>query len=100
MPKGNEKQTSRSAKILYTPLGLASSVVAGIAAGQVVKQVWKHAGPGDQEDAPKALESEYALGEVLLAAVVQGAIFAVVKATVQRGGARAFERWTGEWPGD
>ena len=64
------------------------------------KQVWKHATPGDQEDAPKALESEYALREVLIAALIQGAIFAVVKALVNRGGARAFERWTGEWPGD
>jgi hypothetical protein len=98
--KGTEKQTSTSAKILYTPLGLASSIVAGIVAGQVFKQVWKHAAPGDQEDAPKALESEYALREVLIAAVFQGAVFAVVKAAVQRGGARAFERWTGEWPGD
>jgi hypothetical protein len=96
----SEKQSSRSAKILYQPVGLISSVVAGIVAGQVFKQVWKHATPGDQEDAPKALESEYNLREVLIAALVQGAIFAAVKALVNRGGARAFERWTGEWPGD
>ena len=38
--------------------------------------------------------------EVLIAAAVQGAIFALVKAVIDRGGARAFERWTGEWPGD
>lgn len=95
-----EKQSSKSAKILYQPLGLISSVVAGLVAGQVFKQVWKHATPGDQEDAPKALESEYDLREVVIAALVQGAIFAAVKAVVNRGGAKAFERWTGEWPGD
>jgi hypothetical protein len=95
-----EKRSSTSAKILYRPLGLASSVVAGVIAGQVFKQVWKHATPGDQADAPKALESEYKLQEVLVAALVQGAIFAAVKALVNRGGAKAFERWTGEWPGD
>ena len=95
-----EKRSSKSAKILYQPVGLISSVVAGVVAGQVFKQVWKHATPGDQEDAPKALESEYNLREVLTAALVQGAVFAVVKALVNRGGARAFERWTGEWPGD
>jgi hypothetical protein len=99
MPR-NEKRSSKSAKILYRPLGLVSSVVAGVVAGQVFKQVWKHATPGDQADAPKALESEYALHEVIAAALVQGAIFAAVKALVNRGGARAFERWTGEWPGD
>jgi hypothetical protein len=95
-----EKRSSKSAKILYQPLGLISSVLAGIVAGQVFKKVWKHATPGDQEDAPKALESEYNLREVLIAALVQGAIFAAVKALVNRGGAKAFERWTGEWPGD
>jgi hypothetical protein len=95
-----EKRSSTSAKILYQPLGLISSVLAGVVAGQVFKQVWKHATPGDQKDAPKALQSEYNLREVLLAALVQGAIFAAVKALVNRGGARAFERWTGEWPGD
>ena len=99
MPR-TEKSSSKSAKILYQPLGLVSSVVAGVVAGQVFKQVWKHATPGDQSDAPKALESEYSLREVLIAAVLQGAVFAAVKALVNRGGARAFERWTGEWPGD
>ena len=68
--------------------------------GQVFKQTWKHAAPGDQHDAPRALKSEYTLRQVLVAAAVQGAIFAVVKALMSRGGARAFQRWTGEWPGD
>ena len=99
MPRA-EKRSSKSAKILYQPLGVVRSVVAGIIAGQVFKQVWKHATPGDQSDAPKALESEYNLREVLVAALVQGAVFAAVKALVNRGGAKAFENWTGEWPGD
>ncbi|MCW2780680.1 MAG: hypothetical protein JWR35_1129 [Marmoricola sp.] len=95
----SEKNTSTTAKILYRPVGLISSVVAGVVAGQIFKQVWKHAAPGDDADAPKALESEYDLREILIAATVQGAIFALVKALVSRGGAKAFERWTGEWPG-
>jgi hypothetical protein len=78
---------------------LISSVLAGIVADQVFKRVWKHASPGDQEDAPKALESEHNPRGVLIAALVHGAIFAVVNALVNRG-ARAFERWTGKRPGD
>ena len=76
-----EQQTSTSAKILYRPLGLASSIVGGIVAGQVFKQVWKRAAPGEQSDPPRALESEYRMREVLIAAAVQGAIFALVKAS-------------------
>jgi hypothetical protein len=95
-----EEKGSKPAKILYRPVGLIGSIVAGIIAGQVFKQTWKHAAPGDQEDAPSALQSEYTFREVLIAAAIQGAIFAVVKAAMSRGGARAFQRWTGEWPGD
>ena len=99
MPR-TEEQSSKSAKILYRPIGLISSLVAGVIAGSVFKQVWKHATPGDNEDAPKALESEYGLRQILVASAVQGAIFATVKAVVNRGGARLFQKATGEWPGD
>lgn len=96
----NEATTSTSAKILYRPVGIVGSITAGVMAGQIFKQVWKRATPGDRSDAPKALESEYGLREVLIASAVQGAIYAVVKAAMSRGGARAFQKWTGEWPGD
>ncbi|WP_129656960.1 DUF4235 domain-containing protein [Rothia halotolerans] len=93
--------TSTSAKILYRPLGMAGSLVSGAVAGVVFKQVWKLVSPQKSgDDAPKALESEFNLGEVLAAAALQGAIFALVKALVDRGGARAFQRVMGEWPGD
>lgn len=95
-----EEKTSTSAKILYRPFGITGSIVAGVVAGQVFKQVWKRGTAGPDADSPKALESEYRLREILLAAAVQGAIFAAVKALVGRGGARLFQRWTGEWPGD
>ena len=36
---------------------------------------------------------------VLLAVAIQGSIFAEVKALVDRGGAKAFEKLTGAWPG-
>ncbi|HEY6932790.1 MAG TPA: DUF4235 domain-containing protein [Marmoricola sp.] len=95
-----EQQGSTSAKVLYRPIGIVSSVLGGLVAGAVFKQVWKYATPGKQSDSPKALESEYTLRQVLVAAAVQGAIFAVVKAAIQRGGARMFQRATGDWPGD
>ena len=46
------------------------------------------------------LASDYRLRKILLASVIQGAIYSLVKTLIDRGGARAFERWTGEWPGD
>jgi hypothetical protein len=95
-----EQQSSKTAKILYRPWGLVGSMVGGIVAGQIFQLAWKHLAPGDPDDPPKPLQSEYRLRQILIAALVQGAIFSVVRALINRGGARLFQRWTGEWPGD
>lgn len=94
-----QEQGSTSAKLLYRPVGLVSSIVGGLVAGQLFKQVYKRVAPGDHKDAPGPLQSEYALRELLLASLIQGAIYATVKALIDRGGARAFQRVTGDWPG-
>ncbi len=96
----DKKSSSTSAKILYRPVGLVSGLISGAVAGMVFKQVWKRLTPQHTEEAPTALQSEFDVKEILFAAAVQGAIFAVVKAAVDRGGARMYERLTGEWPGD
>lgn len=86
------------AKLVYRPVGLLLGVLAGMVAGTVFKQIWKLV--AGRADAPKARESEYGWKELLAAAMVQGAVFGLVKAAVDRGGARAFEKVTGSWPGD
>jgi hypothetical protein len=96
MPEG---QSSTSARILYLPIGIVTSLAAGMVARRLFNVVWKHATPGDEEDAPTPLESDYDWAEILVAAAIQGAVFSLVKAVVRRGGARAFQKWTGEWPG-
>jgi Protein of unknown function (DUF4235) len=86
------------AKLIYRPFGLMFSVLGGILAGVIFKQLWK-LGSGEEEP-PKARESEYGWKEVLPAAMLEGALFGFVKAAIDRGGARAFEKATGTWPGD
>ena len=87
-----------AAKLAYRPVGLIASVAAGAIASAVFKKIWKRV--ADADDAPSAMQSEYSLGQVLLAATIQGAIFAAVKALIDRGGAKGFQRLTGSWPGD
>jgi hypothetical protein len=86
------------AKLIYRPFGLVISVLGGILAGAIFKQLWKLA--SDEEEAPKAREREYGWKEILPAAMLEGALFGFVKAAIDRGGARAFEKATGTWPGD
>jgi hypothetical protein len=95
-----EDPGSKAARILYKPWGIVGSIIAGLIARQIFERVATKAIPVDSDDPPKPLESEYQLKEILITALIQGAIFAVVKALFQRGSARAFQRWTGEWPGD
>ena len=93
------KAPNTTAKILYRPVGLVSSILGGLVASAIFKQVWKRASPGDKPDPPTALQTEYPFKEILLAAAIQGVIYSLVKTVMDRQGARVFEKWTGEWPG-
>jgi hypothetical protein len=83
-------------KLAYKPVGLLLGIGAGAVAGLVFKQIWK-AASGD-DDAPNATDEDRGWGEILAAAALQGVIFAVVKAAVDRSGAVGVRKLTGQWP--
>jgi Protein of unknown function (DUF4235) len=89
---------SKGAKLAYRPIGLVGGILAGTVSGAIFKTVWKEV--SHRDDAPDALQSEYSMKEVLLAAAIQGAIFAATKAAIDRLGANGFTKLTGSWPGD
>ena len=83
-------------KVAYKPVGLLLGIGAGAIAGFVFKEVWKIASGDD--DAPNATDEDRGWVEIIAAAALQGAIFAVVKAVVHRSGAVGAKRLTGTWP--
>lgn len=85
-------------KLLYKPLSILVSVLSGIIAGNIFKRVWKLV--AREEEAPTATDPRRGWPEVLTAAALQGAIFAVVRAAVDRGAAEGTRKVTGVWPGD
>ena len=85
-------------KFLYKTVSIVVSVLGGMLAGAIFKQVWKLA--ADEDEAPKATDVRRGWREVLLAATIQGAIFGLVKAALDRGTAEGTRKLTGVWPGD
>ena len=86
------------AKLSYKLIGMLAGMLGSMIAGQIFRRVWTLIRPHD--DTPKATDAWRGWGEVLLAAILQGAIFALVKAAADRGAAEGTRRLTGVWPGD
>jgi hypothetical protein len=89
---------NKMAKLLYKPLGLSVSVIGGLVAGGLFKKLWSVVAHDDE--APRATQRDRHWKEILVAAALEGAIFGLVKAALDRAGAKGFERATGAWPGD
>jgi hypothetical protein len=94
---GNKiKQKKMKLPMAYKPVGFALGWASGALAGLAFRKTWmaiRH-----EEDAPDALDRDRGWGEILLAAAVQGALFAVARSIADRAGAKAVERSTGVWP--
>ncbi len=85
-------------KLAWKAVSLMVSMLGGVAAGAIFKQAWKVA--RHEDEAPEATDASRGWTEVLLAATVQGAIFGLVKAALDRGAAASAQKLTGTWPGE
>jgi Protein of unknown function (DUF4235) len=85
-------------KMQYKAVGLLVGVLGGMLASAIVRKVWELT-PGHDE-APEATDTRRSWGEILTAAALQGAIFAVIRAAVERATAASAEKLAGEQPGD
>ena len=93
-------------KLLYKALdlladllgGVMADLLGGVLAGLIFRRVWRIIGRGN--GAPKPTDARQGWGEILLAAGLQGTIFALVKASVDRGAAEGIRKLLGIWPTD
>lgn len=83
-------------KIVYKPLGWLTGALAGVVAGLLSRQAWRLV--ANERDTPEATDENRGWTEVLAAAALQGAVFAVVKAAIDRGEAQGIRAFTGQWP--
>ena len=85
-------------KLLYRAISMGVSVLGGIVASAIFNRIWRLA--AHEDEAPSATDARRGWPEVLIAAALQGAIFAVVRAALDRGSATAARQLTGTWPGE
>jgi len=88
---------SAASKALYKPLSIATSVAGGLLAGKVFTEVWQRISPSDQEP-PEPKDLTRSSREALIAAAVQGLIFGLVRAAVDRAGAKGYRAITHDDP--
>jgi hypothetical protein len=88
---------SKLAKIVFAPFSILAGVLAGLAGRALFARLW---GAIDDREAPDPSQRRTTWPKVLIAATVEGAVFAATRAATDRGARSAFARFTGAWPGD
>ena len=85
------------ARLAYKPFAVALGAVASKAAGTAFDRAWERSHGARP---PTATTEEATWGQVVGAAALQAATFAVTAAVADRAGAKAFRYLTGFWPGE
>ena len=79
------------------PMQIAVSVAGGLLAGKVFTEVWQRMSPSDQEP-PDPKDLNRPAREAITAAALQGLIFGLVRAAVDRAGAHGYRAVTNHSP--
>ena len=88
---------SAVSKALYSPLSIAISVAGGMLASKVFTEVWQRVSPSDLEP-PEPKDLTRSTREALIAAALQGLIFGLARAAVDRAGAKGYRALTHDDP--
>jgi uncharacterized protein DUF4235 len=82
--------------VVFAPVGILSGLLAGVVGKKIFELAW---GLIDDEDAPEPKYREIALGKLVVALLLEGAIFRLLRGMADHGARHGFARLTGEWPG-
>jgi hypothetical protein len=83
--------------LIYKPFAIALGLLAGFVGRRLFAQVW---GVIDDREPPRPDTRRATWGKVLVAAALEGLIFRLIRAAVERAGVAGFHSLTGTWPGE
>jgi hypothetical protein len=84
-------------KILFVPFSVLGGILAGLIGKKTFEGVW---GIFDDERAPDPKHREIPWSKLIVALLLEGAIFRAVRGVFDHGFRLAFRRLTGSWPGE
>jgi hypothetical protein len=84
-------------KLLFIPVSIAGGLVAGALSRKILDRVWTLF---DEEAPPDSKDRDIDWRKLVVAALLQGAIFRLMKELSDHYTRRAFYRTTGKWPGE
>jgi hypothetical protein len=85
------------AKLLFVPVKTASSMVAGVIAARTFEHAWKLV---DVREPPDPARRQVRWGTLVVGLALEGAIFRMVRGSVDHASRELFARVTGSWPGE
>jgi hypothetical protein len=84
-------------KMAFLPVSILGGVLAGIAGKKLFERIWSLV---DEEEPPDPGDREISPVKLIVALVLEGAIFKLSKGLFDHGSRVAFARATGAWPGE
>ena len=82
--------------LVFRPIGIVLGIVAGIGARKVFDFIW---GKLDDQEAPNPEHREVNWAKFVVAMLVEGAIFRLIRGLVDHHSRRGWATVTGVWPG-
>jgi hypothetical protein len=84
-------------KLVFLPISIISGLVAGQLSKKLFDFIW---GRFDDQDAPQPEHREISVPKLVVALVIEGALFRVIRGLVDHGSRHSFAKATGNWPGE
>ena len=83
--------------VVFAPISIAIGLAAGQLSKKLFDAVW---GLVDDEEAPHPKHRQIPFAKLIIALLVEGAIFRTVRGLVDHGARHGWRRITGSWPGE